>query len=62
MGAVLTSGHWANQHGAELDDGAEDVGGVGGAGRILAVELEDQPLVLLLQQHQNVLQQNGVQL
>ena len=61
-GAGLTSGHWTDQHGAELDDGAEDVLGVGGAGHILAVELEHQTLVLFLQQDQDVLQQNRVQL
>lgn len=52
----------SDQHRVELDDGAEDVFGVGGDGRILPVKLEDQALVLLLQQDQDVLQEDGVQL
>ena len=59
---VLTSCHRTNQYSAEFDDGAQDVLGVGGARRILPVELEDQTLVLFLQQNQNVLQQNSVEL
>lgn len=61
-GASLTCGHRANQDGAELDDRAEDALGVGGAGLVLAVELEEEPLVLLLQQHQDVLQEDHVEL
>ena len=58
----LTCGHRAHQHRVELDDGAEDVLGVGGARQVFAVALEDEPLILLLQQHQDVLQEQGVQL
>lgn len=47
-GSALTCGNGAHQHGVELDDGAEDVLGVGGAGQVLAVALEDEALVLLL--------------
>lgn len=59
---VRTGGHWTNQDSVELDDGAEDVLGVGGRRRVLAVELEDQTLVLLLQQDQDVLQEECVEL
>lgn len=62
MCVVRTGGHWTNQDSVELDDGAEDVLGVGGRGRVLAVELEDQTLVLLLQQDQDVLQEECVEL
>lgn len=61
-GRVLTCGHRTNQHRAELDDRAERVLGVSGAGLVLAVELEDEALVLLLQQHQDVFQEEGVEL
>lgn len=50
VSVVRTGGHWANQDGVELDDGTENVLGVGRCCRVLAVELEDQTLVLLLQQ------------
>jgi len=59
---MLTCGHGADQHSVELDDGAEDVLGVGAARQVFTVALEDEPLVLLLQQHQDVLQQQRVQL
>lgn len=49
VSVVRTSCHWTNQDSVEFDDGAEDVFGVGGTGRILAVEFEDQTLVLFLQ-------------
>lgn len=57
-----TCGHGAHQHGVELDDGAEDVFGVGRAGQVLAVALEDEALVLFLEQYQDVLQQQRVEL
>lgn len=57
-----TCGHGAHQHGVELDDGAEYVFGVGRAGQVLAVALEDEALVLFLEQHQDVLQQQCVEL
>lgn len=59
---VCTGGHRANQDGVELDDGTEDVLGVGRCRRVLAVELEDQTLVLFLQQDQDVLQEERVEL
>lgn len=59
---VLTSGYWTNQDGVEFDDRAEDVLGVSSAGLVLAVELEDETLVLLLQQDQNVFQEDRVEL
>lgn len=57
-----TCGHGAHQHRVELDDGAEDVLGVGRAGQVLAVALEDEALVLFLEQDQDVLQQQRVEL
>lgn len=62
MSVVRTGGHRANQDGVELDDGTENVLGVGRCCRVLAVELEDQTLVLLLQQNQDVLQEECVEL
>lgn len=59
---ILTSGDWTNQHSVELDDRAEDVLGVRGTGWVLAMEFEDQTLVLFLQQNQDVLQEDGVEL
>ena len=53
---VPTGGHGAHQHVVELDDGAE------GARQVHALTLEHQPFVLLLQQHQHLLQQDGEQL
>lgn len=44
----LTGCYWTNQDSVELDDGAENVLGVGGADQTLAVESEDQALVLFL--------------
>lgn len=60
--SALTCGHRTNQDAAQFDDWAEDALGVGSAGLVLAVELEDEPLVLLLQQHQDVFQENHVEL
>lgn len=62
MTEVLTGGNRTNQNSVEFDDRAEDVLGVGGAGQVLAVELEDQTLILLLQQDQDVLQEDRVEL
>lgn len=61
MSLVHTGGHRTNQDGVELDDGTENVFGVGCYCRVLAVELEDQTLVLLLQQDQDVLQEECVE-
>lgn len=62
MSVILTGGHRPNQDSAELDDGTENVLGVGRCRRVLAVKLEDQTLVLLLQQDQDVLQEECVEL
>lgn len=59
---VRTSGHRANQDGVELDDGTENVLSVGRCCRVLAMELEDQTLILLLQQDQDVLQEECVEI
>lgn len=60
--AAFTGCYWTNQDRVEFDDGAEGVFGVGWIGLILAVEFEDQTLVLFLQQNQDVLQEDCVQL
>lgn len=57
----LTCGHGAHQYSVELDDGAEGVLGVRGARQVLAVTLQDETLILLLQQDQDVLQEQRVQ-
>lgn len=59
---ALTSRHRTNQDGVEFDDRAENVLGVSSGGLVLAVELEDETLVLLLQQDQNVFQEDHVEL
>lgn len=59
---ALTSCNWSNQDSVEFNDGAEGVLGVCGADQTLAVESEDQTLVLFLQQNQNVLQEDCVKL
>lgn len=59
---ALTCRHRTNQDSVEFDDWAENVLGVSSAGLVLAVELEDEPLVLLLHQHQDVFQEDGVEL
>lgn len=61
-GRSLTCGHRTDQDRVQLDDGAEDVLAVGGAGHVLAVEPQDESLVQLLQQDQDVLQEDGVEL
>lgn len=53
----LTCRNWAHQHSAELDDGTEDVFGVSSTCEVLTVTPENKTLILLLQQHQDVLQQ-----
>lgn len=58
---LSTCGHGADQHRVEFEDGAEGLFGVGRAQRRLAVALEHQFLVLLLQQHQKVLEEQHVQ-
>lgn len=62
VSVARTGGHWTNQDSVELDDGAENVLGVGRCRRVLAMKLEDQTLVLLLQQDQDVLQEESVEL
>lgn len=61
-GGSPTCGHGADQHRAELDDGAEDVFGVRRACQVLTVTLEDETLVLFLEQDQDVFKEEGVQL
>lgn len=56
-----TCGHRADEHGVELEHGAEGLLAVQGAHGRLAVALEQQLLVLFLQQHQEVLQQQHVE-
>lgn len=60
--AALTCGHLANQHSVEFDDGAEGVFAVSCGRQDLAVALQHQFVILLLQQHQDVLQQQSVQI
>lgn len=60
--AALTCGHLANQHSIEFDDGAEGVFAVSCGCQDLAVALQHQFVILLLQQHQDVLQQQSVQI
>lgn len=58
---LSTCGHGADQHRVEFEDGAEGLFGVRRAQCCLAVALEHQFLVLLLQQHQKVLEEQHVQ-
>lgn len=46
---ALTGCYWSNQDSVEFNDGAEGVLGVCSADQTLAVESEDQTLVLFLQ-------------
>lgn len=61
-GAPATCGHGADEHRIELEDGAEGLLGVGGAQCRLAVTLQHQLLVLLLQKHQEVFEQQHMQI
>lgn len=59
---MLTGGHRSDQDSAQFNDRTEDLFGVCSTGQILPMEFENEPLVLFLQQNQNVLKQDGVQL
>lgn len=56
-----TCGHRADEHGIELEHGAEGLLAVRRAHGRLAVALEQQLLILFLQQHEEVLQQQHVE-
>lgn len=49
LSVVRTGCHRTNQDSVELDDGTENVLGVGSCSWVLSMELEDKTLVLLLQ-------------
>lgn len=61
-GVTLTCCHLANQNGVQFDDRAEGVFTVRCRRQDLTVTLEDQFIILFLQQHQNVLQQQSVEI
>ena len=56
-----TCGHGADEHGIELEHRAEGLLAVRGAHGCLAVALQQQLLILFLQQHEEVLQQQHVE-
>lgn len=56
-----TCGHGADEHGIELEHRAEGLLAVRGAHGCLAVTLQQQLLILFLQQHEEVLQQQHVE-